>query len=80
MRWALQCCLQPPVLLGATFAFHAMPSVLNRARQPVLPPSPQPGVGQSRAGRPRLTLPRNGEKLGSIHRTPLTGGIACAPK
>lgn len=38
VRLALQCCPQPPVLLGATFAFHVMmPSVLNHARQPVLP-------------------------------------------
>lgn len=46
-----------------------MPSVLNRARQPVFPPSPQPGGGQSWAGRPRLTLPRNGEKRGEAGRS-----------
>lgn len=38
MRWALQCYPQPLALLGATFAFRMMPSVLNRARQlPALP-------------------------------------------
>ena len=64
MGWTLQCSLQPPALLGATFAFCVMPSVLNRARQPVLPPSPRPGRGQSRAGGPHLTLPSSEERRG----------------
>lgn len=47
-RWALQCCPQPLALLGATFAFRMMPSVLNHARQPVLPPFPSLVGGRTR--------------------------------
>lgn len=45
---ALQCHPQPPALLGATFAFHVMPSVLNPAGS--LPSLLAPARGRERWG------------------------------